>query len=191
MFRRLSEEYGYTYYDAGDAAYDWVDVPHTFSSPMYYVSYGTSALAALDIWTIAREDRQAGIDKYMELTTYGLTTAYCELLEKCGLKSIFEEGTIREIARAVSEYSSALAEEEAEEDASFGGYDGDEAFNNSVWERFNDELTDRDLSGTSLLDRIDDFLEMHMYIMFGAQLLTAVTILIIIKVLSFREKKNR
>lgn len=191
LFRRLSEEYGYTYYDAGDAAYDWVDVPHTFSSPMYYVSYGTSALAALDIWTIAQEDRQAGIDKYMELTTYGLTTAYCELLEKCGLKSIFEEGTIREIARAVSEYSSALAEEEAEEDASFGGYDGDEAFNNSVWERFGDELTDRDLPGTSLLDRIDDFLEMHMYIMFGAQLLTAVTILIIIKVLSFREKKNR
>ena len=62
LFRRLSEEYGYVYYDTEDAAYDWVDVPHTFSSPMYYVSYGTSALAALDIWTIAQEDRQAGID---------------------------------------------------------------------------------------------------------------------------------
>ncbi len=191
LFRRLSEEYGYVYYDTEDEAYDWVDVPHTFSSPMYYVSYGTSALAALDIWTIAMEDRQAGIDKYMELTTYGLTTTYCELLEKCGLKSIFEEGTIQEIAQAVADYSSDLAAgEESGRDESFGGYDEDEAFNNSMWERFGNELTSDDIFGTSGLDMIEDFVEMHTYVMLGAELLTAVTILIIIGVLSSKEKKK-
>lgn len=192
LFRRLSEEYGYVYYDTEDAAYDWVDVPHTFSSPMYYVSYGTSALAALDIWTIAQEDRQAGIDKYMELTTYGLTTTYCELLEKCGLKSIFEEETIREIAQAVADYSSALAagEDTSGRDESFGGYDEDEAFNNSMWERFGNELTDDAIFGSSGLDMIEGFVEMHTYILLGAELLTVITILIIIGVLSSRRRKN-
>lgn len=194
LFRRLSEEYGYTYYDTDDVAYDWVDVPHTFSSPMYYVSYGTSALAALDIWTIAQEDRQAGIDKYMELTTYGLTTTYCELLEKCGLKSIFDEGTIQDIAQAVADYSSALAAEGGSgRDESFGGYDEDEAFNDSMWERFGNELADDDIFGTSgldILDTIEDFVEMHTYILFGAELLTVITILIIIGVLNSREKKK-
>ena len=192
LFRRLSEEYGYVYYDTEDAAYDWVDVPHTFSSPMYYVSYGTSALAALDIWTIAQEDRQAGIDKYMELTTYGLTTTYCELLEKCGLKSIFEEETIREIAQAVADYSSALAagEDTSGRDESFGGYDEDEAFNNSMWERFGNELTDDAIFGSSGLDMIEGFVEMHTYILLGAELLTVITILIIIGMLSSKEKKK-
>lgn len=192
LFRRLSEEYGYAYYDTEDVAYDWVDVPHTFSSPMYYVSYGTSALAALDIWTIAQEDRQAGIDKYMELTTYGLTTTYCELLEKCGLKSIFEEGTIQEIAQAVADYSSALAagEDTSGRDESFGGYDEDETFNNSMWERFGNELKDDDIFGSSGLDMIEGFVEMHTYIMLGAELLTVITILIIIGVLSSKEKKK-
>ncbi len=192
LFRRLSEEYGYVYYDTEDAAYDWVDVPHTFSSPMYYVSYGTSALAALDIWTIAQEDRQAGIDKYMELTTYGLTTTYCELLEKCGLKSIFEEETIREIAQAVADYSSALAagEDTSGRDESFGGYDEDEAFNSSMWERFGNELTDDAIFGSSGLDMIEGFVEMHTYILLGAELLTVITMLIIIGVLSSKEKKK-
>lgn len=191
LFRRLSEEYGYFYYDTDEEAYDWVDVPHTFSSPMYYVSYGTSALAALDIWTISLDDRQAGIDKYMELTTYGLTTTYCELLEKCGLKSIFEDGTIRDIAQAVSDYASALAAgEERGRDESFGGYDGDEAFNESLWERFGDDLTDDDIFGASGLDMIDGFVQMHTYIMLGAELLTVVTVLIIIAVLSSKEKKK-
>ncbi|MDE7224620.1 MAG: hypothetical protein K2O34_12690 [Acetatifactor sp.] len=191
LFRRLSEEYGYIYYDSEDVAYDWVDVPHTFSSPMYYVSYGTSALAALDIWTIALNDRQAGIDKYMELTTYGLTTTYCELLEKCGLKSIFEEGTIREIAQAVSAYASALAGDEGDVDDSFGGYDEDEGFDfGSFLDDYEyDDLRNEyiDFSG---LDKLEGFMRMHTMILFGAEALAVITILIIIAVLSSKEKKR-
>lgn len=199
LFRRLSEEYGYVYYDLGDEAYDWVDVPHTFSSPMYYISYGTSALAALDIWTIALEDRQAGIDKYMELTTYGLGTTYCELMEECGIKSIFEEGTIQEIAQAVSNYASALATGEATDD-SFGGYDEDEEFNfdsflddygfNHLDDYGFDNLGDEYISGSSILDRVQGIMRMHSVILFGAEVLTIITILIIIAILSSKEKKR-
>lgn len=188
LFRSLSEEYGYIYYDSGDEAYDWVDVPHTFSSPMYYISYATSALAALDIWTIALEDRQAGIDKYMELTTYGLTTTYCELMEECGLKSIFEEGTIREIAQAVSNYASALAAGE-DVDGSFGGYDEDEGFNfGSYLDDYG--FDDQYITGDSILDKVQGFMRMHTVILFGAEVLTVITILIIIAILSSKEKKR-
>lgn len=188
LFRSLSEEYGYIYYDSGDEAYDWVDVPHTFSSPMYYISYATSALAALDIWTIALEDRQAGIDKYMELTTYGLTTTYCELMEECGLKSIFEEGTIREIAQAVSNYASALAAGEDVDD-SFGGYDEDEGFNfGSYLDDYG--FDDQYITGDSILDKVQGFMRMHTVILFGAEVLTVITILIIIAILSSKEKKR-
>lgn len=189
LFRSLSEEYGYVYYDSEDEAYDWVDVPHTFSSPMYYISYATSALAALDIWTIAQEDRQAGIDKYMELTTYGLTTTYCELMEECGLKSIFEEGTIREIAQAVSDYASALAAGE-DVDGSFGGYDEDEGFNIGSYlddYGFDDQYT---TDYYSIMDKVQGFMRMHTVILFGAEVLTVITILIIIAILSSKEKKR-
>ncbi len=185
LFRRLSEEYGYTYYDTEDVAYDWVDVPHTFSSPMYYISYGTSALSALEIWTIALEDRQAGIDKYMELTTYGLSTTYCELLEKCGLKSIFEEGTIQEIAQAVSSYASAVAA--AGQDGYSAGQDEsreEEAFIGS-----GSFFEDNDIEEV-MTEKVDQLMTWHMTALAGAEVLTVITVLIIIGVLSSKEKKK-
>ena len=105
IFRRLAEEYGYTYNNDSDEAYDWVKVSHTFQSPLYYVSYATSALAALDIFAMAQEDREQGVLLYMDLTTYGLDTSFCELLEKVGLPDIFEEATIERISNETYEYS--------------------------------------------------------------------------------------
>lgn len=185
LFRRLSEEYGYTYYDTEDVAYDWVDVPHTFSSPMYYISYGTSALSALEIWSIALEDRQAGIDSYMELTTYGLSTTYCELMEKCGLKSIFEEGTIQEIAQSVSEYASAVA-------AGQDGYSAgkDESREEEDFIGSGSFFEDNDIEEV-VTEKVEQFMTCHMIALTGAEVLTVITVLIIIGVLSSKEKKKK
>lgn len=190
LFRRLSEEYGYTYYDTEDAAYDWVDVPHTFSSPMYYISYGTSALSALEIWSIALEDRQAGIDKYMELTTYGLSTTYCELMEKCGLKSIFEEGTIQEIARSVAEYASAVAAGQKDYDSGRDWNADEEELGYDYLEDYIDSASF--LGGdTEIVETVDRIMTYHMMALAGAEVLTVITVLIIIGVLSSREKKKK
>lgn len=199
LFRSLSEEYGYTYYNTEEVAYDWVEVPHTFSSPMYYISYATSALSALEIWTIAQEDRQAGIDSYMELTTYGLGTTYCELIEKCGLKSIFEDGTIEEIAQMVSAYSAALASgEEFEADAD-GSTNMDEEFDlNSLLKEYDDLKDDIDAGAfqdKDIEDRISNavegFMICHSLALLGSEVLTVITVLIIIGVLSSKEKKKK
>lgn len=86
----------------------WVYIPHTFDSPMYFVSYGTSALAALDVFAMSTEDRQAGIDCYMNLTTYGWETGYREVLDDVGLPDVFEPSNVEDIAIAIRDYTDDL-----------------------------------------------------------------------------------
>ncbi len=114
IFRRISTEYGNIYQSEGDEAYDWVQVSHTFESPLYYISYGTSALAALDIFMMAQEDRKDAIEQYMNLTTYGLDTKFCELLETVDLPDIFEEEVLKGICDSVVEYSTSLMQQNPE-----------------------------------------------------------------------------
>lgn len=91
----------------------------------------------------------------------------------------------------MSEYSSVLASgEENSGDESFGGYDGDEAFNDSMWDRFGSGQTENDIFGDSDLDIIGSIAKMYTYSILGAEALTVITILIIIGVLSSREKKK-
>lgn len=104
LFSTLSMEYGYSETTAAERKYSWVDVSHTFQSPFYYISYATSALSALDIFSTALHDRQKAIDNYIELTTYGLDTPYCELIKTVGMRDIFTEGTIKTIANDTMKY---------------------------------------------------------------------------------------
>ena len=85
--------------------YYWVMIPHTFESPMYYISYGTSALAAMDILAMSVEDRDAAIDCYMHLTTYHGDEGFREVLDDVGLPDIFEDGVIEDISIAVADYA--------------------------------------------------------------------------------------
>ena len=50
------------------------------------------------------EDRQAGVDCYMNVTTYGWDTGYRELIEDVSLPDIFEEGNIEDICISVRDY---------------------------------------------------------------------------------------
>ncbi len=84
--------------------YAWGEITHVFETPFYYIAYGTSALAALDIFAMSIEDRQAGVDCYMNVTTYGWDTGYRELIEDVSLPDIFDEGNIEDICVAVSTY---------------------------------------------------------------------------------------
>lgn len=109
MFAELAKSYGYADEYADSLGYSWVEVSHTFQSPMYYISYATSALSALDIFSQSQHDRQKAIDSYMKLTTYGLDTPYCELIKKSGLRDIFEQGVVKSIATDTMTYSSKVA----------------------------------------------------------------------------------
>ncbi len=100
IYAALYEEYGYNPYFGYER--EWMQVSHNFEDPFYYISYGVSALGALELWTLAREDWDAAVDRY--LTACAMDTEelyYSEALSELGLGSVFESETYRDVAETV------------------------------------------------------------------------------------------
>ena len=97
-FAELNEEYelGVYYLDL-DEVYTWIDIPHIFVQPCYYISYATSALAALDIYSLSLTDYELACEKYMEITALKSYWYFKETLQYVGLPDVFEEGVSKEI----------------------------------------------------------------------------------------------
>lgn len=108
LFKDISEEYGYFYEEGEEESCFWVEVSHNFQSPMYYISYATSALSALDLWLVSLEDRDRAVDIYLDLAAMGMRRPYRETVEAVGLRDIFRERTMRLLAEGVQDQ---LAEE--------------------------------------------------------------------------------
>lgn len=111
LFKSISEEYGCVYDEGEEESCFWVEIPHTFQSPMYYISYAASALSALDLWLISLEDRDKAVDIYLELAAMGMSRPYRETVETVGLEDIFRERTMRRLADGIQD---RLAEETGE-----------------------------------------------------------------------------
>ena len=60
---------------------EWVDIPHTFQSPMYYISYSVSMAGVEELREELEEDRDQGIEKYLELVYIGCDESYYNALE--------------------------------------------------------------------------------------------------------------
>lgn len=115
LFKDISEEYGYVYGEDEAESFFWVEIPHNFQSPMYYISYATSALSALDLWLKSLEDWDGAVDIYLDLAAMGMRRPYRETVEAAGLRDIFRERTMRQLAEGVQDRL------EAEGRASGGG----------------------------------------------------------------------
>ena len=87
LFHEVEDAYG-AYLTWGDS---WYYVSHTYESPFYYMSYATSALAALDILAIAEENRQDGINVYNAVVKGGFSIGFREDLTANGLYDVFTE----------------------------------------------------------------------------------------------------
>lgn len=73
-----------------DSITEWVEIPHTFQSPLYYVSYSVSMAAVEELWDVILDDREQGIDIYLDLVNCGLVTSFSDALEECGLNNPIE-----------------------------------------------------------------------------------------------------
>ena len=101
-YMTLLKEYGY--YEADDPsnrAYDWVLTPHLFEYPLYYISYGVSAAAAMTIWRQSLTDWQGAVDVYLQLLTYGERGDFYWTLEQVGLGDPLSAESLQEIAVTV------------------------------------------------------------------------------------------
>lgn len=103
LYCSLCKEYGLI--DANDPvteAYDWIEVTHNFTQPMYYISYAVSVAPAFELWEISLKDFDKAADIYVNMVNEGSSLSYTELLEKNNLLSPFNptmldnlEGTLK------------------------------------------------------------------------------------------------
>lgn len=106
---RLYNEYGLETQPGVREIYSWVEIPHTYESPFYYISYATSAVNALDILSISQEDYREAADTYMRLTALPMDIPYQQALEQVGLHNTFDADTLQFIGQGVAEYVNDLS----------------------------------------------------------------------------------
>ncbi len=74
------------YLDQG-VCLEWVEVPHTFQSPMYYISYSVSAAAVFELFDSILDDRDAGIDVYLDLVDAEFQEGLFDTLANAGINN--------------------------------------------------------------------------------------------------------
>ena len=97
----MEKYYGVSDFRKSEAQRMWTSVPHNFVSPMYYLAYGVSAAAALDLYTISLTDRDEAVDMYMQLSADGGFLTFTEATENIDLDNIFDPKTIERISREI------------------------------------------------------------------------------------------
>ncbi len=103
-FAEIAEEYGEARGFDGNN-YEWIYVPHNFSSPLYYLSYSVSSIASLQLWDTACSDPASALDIWKQFIEYSDNTGgYSEITEKCGLFSIKDKDAVIGLCKKAIEY---------------------------------------------------------------------------------------
>ena len=97
MFADMSEEC--------DLDRELYEISHLYEQPGYYISYGVSALAALQIYAKMQESPEeayAMYDRISAIPTQSGEYTLCKTLGECGFADIFEEQTIEDMTLMIS-----------------------------------------------------------------------------------------
>lgn len=93
LYRAIAAEYGDL--ATGPHDYWWQYISHTFESPLYYVSYATSGLVALQIWDQSQTDFDAACDTWRSFIDAGTyDKGYLELLDELGLADFRDRSAV-------------------------------------------------------------------------------------------------
>lgn len=102
VYLRLAEEYGFV--DLyGYIGTEWTLIPHTFQTPMYYISYATSMVPALELWELSRTDEAAARSAYWSILQRGAYAQFRETVQANGLSDPLSPDTIRHLAQVLEE----------------------------------------------------------------------------------------
>lgn len=84
-----------------DLAYVWDTVHHNYEVPMYYISYATSVVPALEILKISQTDRAKAIEVYNRIVRSDPELDFDQVLAENGLASPFAEQTIVDLVNMI------------------------------------------------------------------------------------------
>ncbi len=90
----MDEVYGFT-------GTEWTLIPHSFQSPMYYISYAVSMLAALQIWEKMALDEDAAWDCYTRILMREPYAAFRSTLADAGLSDPLSAYTVKRMAELI------------------------------------------------------------------------------------------
>ena len=96
-FISILESHGYNPSIASYNCYLWTKIPHLFKAPHYYISYGTSAIGAIELFVEATEDYDAAKEKYLGLVFQQGIDGYSEAVKEAGLTSAFDTDAAKAI----------------------------------------------------------------------------------------------
>ena len=82
----------------------WQRQSHIYRMPFYYIDYCLAEAAALQIWALIQEDKNAAWKTYMDYTRLGGSLVFTDLLAEAGLRSPFDADSLKDVARKVKEY---------------------------------------------------------------------------------------
>lgn len=74
-------------------------------SPVYYISYGVSAIAAMNLYTIYQEDPDRAVEAYRAVTESQEELGFLETIEAAGLPGPFDESVYENLVKMYSEIS--------------------------------------------------------------------------------------
>lgn len=95
---QLARDYGYC--DESRVKYyamSWSDISHFFDYPFYIITYPVSNDIAMQIYELAQQGSEAGLEKYTELLSREYT-GFLDNIESAGFVSPFEPGRIEQVA---------------------------------------------------------------------------------------------
>ncbi|MBR4057350.1 MAG: S-layer homology domain-containing protein [Oscillospiraceae bacterium] len=107
----LTAAYGLTPLGPAGLDYSWVDITHSFTSPLYYISYATSAIAAMELYLRSQTDGLAtAADCYLDFVSLCVEDGegFRGVMQESGLGDPFSPDFIRSLT---IRYASCLDEQ--------------------------------------------------------------------------------
>ncbi len=93
-----------SYAEECNLGHEMYEVSHLFEQPGYYISYGVSALPALQLYALMQEDRSAAVSIYDKLSSISYAAgdySFNEAMLECGFESCFASDMIDRSAELV------------------------------------------------------------------------------------------
>jgi oligoendopeptidase F len=81
--------------------FQWHRQLHIFIHPFYYIEYGIAQLGALELWQLARKDKEKALENYKKALALGGSKPLPELFKAAGLNLDFSEKRIAALVEDV------------------------------------------------------------------------------------------
>ena len=80
------------------------EVSHLYEQPGYYISYGVSALPALEMYTVVMQNPAEACAVYNDLSGYSCLSgehAFRDVMQRCGFSDYFDTASIMHLSEKI------------------------------------------------------------------------------------------